>query len=83
MTPIINNCLSTNIYPDYTKRAEVTPLYKKSDRLAKENYRPLSILTSTSKIFEGILCDQYTTTLIMYCRQIYQHTGNHIAVSMF
>ena len=58
MTPIINNCLSASIYPDLTKRAEVTPLYKKSDRLSKENYRPLSILTSTSKIFERILCDQ-------------------------
>jgi len=26
--------------------------------LAKENYRPLSVLTSTSKVFEGIMCDQ-------------------------
>ena len=28
LTPIINNSISQNIYPDYTKRAEVTPLYK-------------------------------------------------------
>ena len=58
LTPIINNSIYQNKYPEYAKKAEVTPLYKKSDQLAKENYRPLSILTSTSKIFEGILCDQ-------------------------
>ena len=58
LTPIINSTIDGNTYPDQTKRAEVTPLYKKSDNLAKENYRPLSILTSTSKIFEGIMCDQ-------------------------
>ena len=60
LTPIINNSIHTSIYPDYTKRAEVTPLFKKSDRLAKENYRPLSVLTSTSKLFEGIIGDQLT-----------------------
>ena len=58
LTPIINSTIEVKTYPDHTKRAEVTPLYKKSDNLAKENYRPLSILTSTSKIFEGIMCDQ-------------------------
>ena len=58
LTPIINSTINVKTYPDHAKRAEVTPLYKKSDNLAKENYRPLSILTSTSKIFEGIMCDQ-------------------------
>ena len=61
LTPIINSTIEIKTYPDHTKRAEVTPLYKKSDNLAKENYRPLSILTSTSKIFEGIMCDQLLT----------------------
>ena len=60
LTPIINyyNIFRTSTYPDSNKHAEVTPLYKKSDHLAKENYRPLSVLSSTSKIFEGVMCDQ-------------------------
>ena len=58
LTPIINKSIETKMFPDYNKKAEVTPLYKKSDQLAKENYRPVSVLPSTSKIFEGILCDQ-------------------------
>ena len=58
LTPIVNKCIETNVFPRYNKNAEVTPIYKKSDQLAKENYRPVSVLPSTSKIFEGILCDQ-------------------------
>ena len=58
LTTIINNSIKATTFPDYNKRAEITPLYKKSDQLAKENYRPLSILTSTSKIFEMVMCDQ-------------------------
>ena len=58
LTTIINNSIKATSFPDNNKRAEITPLYKKSDQLAKENYRPLSILTSTSKIFEMVMCDQ-------------------------
>ena len=58
LTTIINSTIKVKTYPDHAKRAEVIPLNKKSDKLAKENYRPLSILSSTSNIFEGIFCDQ-------------------------
>ena len=58
LTPIVNRCIESYQFPNINKKAEVTPLYKKSDQLAKENYRPVSVLTATSKIFEGVLCDQ-------------------------
>ena len=45
-------------YPDILKRAEVTPIYTKLDHLCKDNYRPISVLSATSKIVEGIICDQ-------------------------
>ena len=64
LTPILNRSIEIGIYPDHNKRAEVTPLYKKSDQLSKENYRPVSILTSTSKLFEGIMCDQLLNFLM-------------------
>ena len=66
LTPIINNSISLSKYPDLNKRAEVSPLYKKCDQLSKENYRPLSILTSTSKVFEGIMCDQILNYISTY-----------------
>ena len=40
------------------KRAEVSPVYKKSDNLVKGNYRPVSVLTTISKIYESVVNDQ-------------------------
>ena len=34
------------------KNATITPVFKKGDRNSKDNYRPVSILPNTSKIFE-------------------------------
>ena len=58
LTPIINRCLSTNIFPNDMKCAEVTPVFKKKNNLMKTNYRPISVLTCLSKIQESIICDQ-------------------------
>ena len=66
LTPIINKSITVCKFPEYNKKAEVTPLYKKSDQLAKENYRPLSVLPSTSKIFEKVLCDQLLNFMSSY-----------------
>ena len=43
--------------------ANVTPVYKKNDNMAKGNYRPVSVLPTISKTFEGILADQLTSFL--------------------
>ena len=39
-------------FPNTMKMAEITPSHKKADRTKKDNYRPVSILPSVSKIFE-------------------------------
>jgi len=57
---IINRCIDETCFPDCLKNAEVSAIYKKNDSLCKENYRPVSVLTALSKIFENILCDQLT-----------------------
>ena len=57
-TPIINASISHNVFPDCLKYAEVSPIHKKKDILDKKNYRPVSVLTSLSKIMESIVCDQ-------------------------
>jgi hypothetical protein len=59
LMPILNACLDRNIFPEEMKYAEVPPAYKKKNRLLKENYHPISVLSCLSKVFEGILCDQY------------------------
>ena len=52
LTTIINQSLSTGIFPDQLKIAKVIPLYKKDDQYILDNYRPISLLPSLSKVFE-------------------------------
>ena len=58
VTLIINQTLSTGILPDSLKVAKVIPLYKKGDKALFDNYLPISILPSISKIFERIIFNQ-------------------------
>ena len=50
-----NRCIVEGTFPSNLKNADVTPLYKKTDRLLKVNYRPVSILPTLSKVYENVL----------------------------
>ena len=50
----INWCIDEGKFPSNLKKADVTPIYKKVDRLLKHNYRPISILPTISKVYEKI-----------------------------
>lgn len=58
LTLIINQSIKTGIFPDKLKIAKVLPVYKKNDPKNFENYRPISVLSSVSKVFERVLHDQ-------------------------
>ena len=58
LTYLINNCMKCNVFPDTMKCAELNPCYKKSDNLFKGNYRPVSILTTVSKLYELVMNEQ-------------------------
>lgn len=55
LTYIFNTCLSKGIFPRDLKRSQIRPIHKGGDRGRIENYRPISILPSLSKIFEKII----------------------------
>ena len=55
---LFNDMLSTGNFPDNMKLADITPVFKKKDPLKKENYRPVSILSAISKIFERLMQKQ-------------------------
>ena len=57
---LINTCIKQNIFPNNMKCAEVSPIFKKADNLSKSNYRPVSVLTVMSKVYESVMNDQLT-----------------------
>ena len=52
---IINKSIQTVIVPDSLKIAKVIPIYKAKEKDNFSNYRPISLLTSMSKITEKII----------------------------
>lgn len=55
LTYISNKMLSSGIFPDRLNYAEIKPLFKGSCKNDPTNYRPVSLLTSFSKIFKRII----------------------------
>ena len=54
----INSSISTGIFPDKLKIADIVPVFKKEGQTGKTNYRPISRLPLISKIFEKFLYQQ-------------------------
>ena len=52
---LINISFETGIFPDILKIAKVTPIHKKDNKLNYLNYRPISLLSAFSKIYEKII----------------------------
>ena len=55
---LVNNCFIDGEFPKKLKVADVTPVYKKDNATNVKNYRPISILPATSKIFERLIQKQ-------------------------
>ncbi len=60
LLPILNQSIASCNFPSDLKMAEVSPIFKKDDRMNKEKYHPISILPARSKPFECIILDQLT-----------------------
>jgi hypothetical protein len=63
--------LSSGIFPARIKFSGVKPVFRNGDKNVTSNYRPISLLTSFSKIFEKVIYNR-----------IYHHINkNHILVN--
>ena len=60
ITLIINQSLTSGIFPDKLKIAKVTPVHKTCDKKHINNYRTISVLPVISKVFETVIFDQLT-----------------------
>ena len=60
--PYLTDCINSAIFdcnfPDELKKADVSPIFKELDPTLNSNFRPISVLPSTSKIYERILKEQ-------------------------
>lgn len=52
---ILNSCFALGTYPNFLKISKVICLFKKNDPRDITNYRPISLLSVFSKIFERII----------------------------
>jgi len=53
-----NEVLAQNIFPEKLKLADVNPIHKKGDSTCVNNFRPVSVLPSVSKVFERFMQKQ-------------------------
>ena len=58
LTLIFNLSLKNNVIPSQWKNAFVVPIFKKGDRQQAGNYRPISLTSSFSRLFEAVLLDK-------------------------
>ena len=63
MTIDVNKSLSEGLFPQVMKLADVCPLFKSKDRSEANNYRPISLLLTLSKLLEKIICEKVYTFL--------------------
>lgn len=64
ITYIVNLSISQGKFPSELKMARVAPLFKKNCKSDVGNYRPVSILTTMSKILERLVYEQVEEYLV-------------------
>ena len=56
LAKLFNNCLKESCFPDYWKVSSVVPVFKNAgERSTAKNYRPISLLSVVSKVFEKLV----------------------------
>jgi hypothetical protein len=76
---ICNTVLSTGGFPSWLKYSDIVPLFKNGDRTNMTNYRPISLLSSFSKVEEKFICirlNQHITTSDILVNEQYGFRSN-------
>ena len=89
LSKLVNLSFQTGVFPDLLKVARVNPLHKKGSKLDHLNYRPISLLSIFSKIYEKLIYSRVYSYLIrknlIYEKQFgfrMNHSTNHAIISL-
>ena len=89
LSMLINKSFSEGSFPDFLKLANVIPIFKKNDKNICGNYRPISLLSNISKIYERIFHTQlynfFDENNLFYQRQFgfrKKHSTEHAILSI-
>ena len=52
---LFNNSITSGIFPSRMKEADIVPLYKTKSKFESNNYRPISLLLTISKLLEKVI----------------------------
>lgn len=63
---ILNRCIDKAIWPTCFKNSVVIPIHKNGDKSAVSNYRPISLITNLSKVFEKLLKERLISFINKY-----------------
>lgn len=55
---LINQSFEEGSFPDQLKRALIKPIHKKNTKTDPNNYRPIALLPTASKVFEKAMCNR-------------------------
>ena len=89
LSSLINLSFECGVFPDILKTAKVTPIHKKESKLDHLNYRPISLLSTFSKIFEKVIYtriyDYLVANRLLYAKQFgfrSSYSVNHALISI-
>jgi len=68
---LFKKSFSSGCLPSCWKRAHITPIYKKGNRFAADNYRPISLTSPIIRILGSIIKDHITRAHYMLTKNLF------------
>ena len=72
LSALFNHCIQTGEFPDHWKLTNICPIFKDGNKADITNYRPISLISNFSKVFEKAILNKIHTQIYSKL-SIHQH----------